>query len=78
MVAVGLLLLDRVEDRLYKLVAIALLCPLTFLPFIAPTPFFHPAIVFLAALLLMAVRESRKEYFAESEVLPQPQAIASA
>jgi len=77
MVPVGLLLLERTEGFTYKVVALTLLCPLTFLPFWLPSPPFHPAIVFMGALFLLAMHTVRAGRSPDSDVTRQPQEIAT-
>jgi hypothetical protein len=76
-VPAGLLLLERAESLIYKVAALALLCPLTFLPFLLPSPFFHPAIVFLGVLFLLAVHHGRIGAAPKPDVIRQPQEIAT-
>ena len=76
MVPAGLLLLERAEGIIRKVTALALLCPLTFLPFLLPSPLFHPAVVFLAALFLLAAHNVRTDDSPKPDVMRQPQAIA--
>jgi hypothetical protein len=76
-VPAGLLLFERAESLIYKVAALALLCPLTFLPFLLPSPFFHPAIVFLGVLFLLAVHHGRIGAAPKPDVIRQPQEIAT-
>jgi len=70
MVPVSLLLFQRAASALYHAVAIALLCPLVYLSLVLSQSPFHPAIAFLAALLILAIGESRRQP-AESEVVAE-------